>query len=74
MHTLEYMNLMSKIFPTQPKQNIRNSTIILRWVSKIRICSNSQFSDFQTGCTMDAETQNCVTILEENWSHGLKKT
>ena len=57
MHTLEYTNLMSKIFPTEPKQNIPNSTIILRWVRQIRICSNSQFSDFKTGGILDTLTR-----------------
>jgi len=29
----------------------------------------SQFSNFQTGGILDTEAQNCLTILEENWSH-----
>ena len=24
---------------------------------------------FKMGCNLDTETQNCVTILEENWLH-----
>jgi len=64
---------VKKHYATKPRQNrggyIRNSTIILRWVRQIRICSNSQFSTFQTGCILDTEAQNCLTILEENWSH-----
>jgi len=59
--------------PRQHKQYrdryLLSSTIILRWVKQIRICSNSQFSNFQTGCILDTEAQNCLTILEENWSH-----
>jgi len=71
MHKLEYTNLMSKNTPRQHKQykDIRSRTIILRWVRQIRICSNSQFSNFQTGCILDTQGQNCLTILEENWSH-----
>jgi len=64
---------MSKSIPRQNKQfkdrYIRNSTIILRWVRQIRICSNSQFSNFQTGCLLDTvlfrmyRSLNCLFCL-----------
>ena len=42
-------------------------------VVETRRCSRRQPTrNFQMGCIMDTETQNCVTILEENWLHVRK--